>query len=135
MEKLKAVAAALLLIGIIDSAYLTAEHFGAAPLVCPSNGLINCATVLGSRYSIVFGIPLAVMGLVWTVVMLLLLTTPKSKIIEAVTPVWYMLGAAGVAYSVVSQYLLGHICIYCTTLDATIILFLITVYIAAKKRA
>lgn len=129
MERLKAIAAAILLFAIADSAYLTAEHFGTIPLVCPNSGVVSCATVLSSRYSVVFGIPLAVAGLAWAAVMLLLLYS-RSRTAEAFAPVWYMLGIAGVAYSLTSQYLLRHICIYCTALDAAIILFLAIALIA-----
>lgn len=133
VKKIEAAALAILLIALADSAYLTAEHFGGAPLVCPNIAVINCTAVLGSQYSIVLGIPLAVLGLIWTAVMLFLFIYKSARSVRIVAPVWYLLGAAGVAYSFTAQYLLGRACIYCTTLDIAIILFLVTVYAGAMR--
>jgi uncharacterized membrane protein len=132
MKKLKTLAALFLSIAVVDSLYLTVEHFSAIPLFCPNTGVINCATVLTSRYSVVLGIPLAVAGLIWSVSMLIIFYHGRSRISSSVAPIWYMFGLAGVAYSLASQYLLGHICIYCTTLDTAIILFIVTVYAASR---
>ncbi|MCL5099512.1 MAG: vitamin K epoxide reductase family protein [Candidatus Marsarchaeota archaeon] len=134
MKKLKLIALALLLIGLADSSYLTLEHFGSVPLVCPVNRIINCFTVLTSRYSVVFGVPLAVAGLIWAAVMLILLAYSASQVSKTITPIWGFIGAAGVAYSLIAQYLLGNICVYCATLDATIILFLIAVYFGVMRK-
>src|ERR1700728_519841 len=61
---------ALSLVGLGLSTYLTVAHFaGAHFLVCADNGAINCQKVTTSPQSYVFGIPVAVLGLGYYVVM------------------------------------------------------------------
>jgi uncharacterized membrane protein len=60
----------LVLIGLGMSTYLTVVHFvGTQILVCNSGGIINCEAVITSPQSYVFGIPVAVLGLAYYVVM------------------------------------------------------------------
>ena len=48
------------IIGIADSAYLTAVHYTNLPLYCPEGGVVNCTQVVTSVYSTVAGIPIAI---------------------------------------------------------------------------
>lgn len=38
-------------------------------LACPDTGIVNCTLVTTSSWSVVLGVPLAVLGLVWAVAM------------------------------------------------------------------
>ena len=61
------------LLGLAAAAYLTFEHFtSSATLACPETGVVNCAKVTTSSYSTVFGIPVAVLGLLFFVGMVAL---------------------------------------------------------------
>ena len=53
--------------GIGISLYLTAVHNQAALLICSTSGLIDCASVLASPYSVVPGtsVPITMPGLLW----------------------------------------------------------------------
>jgi len=54
--------------GLGASIYLTYEHFTQnSTLACAANSVINCAAVTTSAQSKVFGIPVAVLGLVFFV--------------------------------------------------------------------
>ena len=59
------VAFALSLIGFGISLYLTIEHFQSKLLPCPANGFIDCTKVTTSKYSHVFGVPVALAGLLF----------------------------------------------------------------------
>lgn len=112
--------AIILVLGIIDSAYLTVVHFAPGALYCPTIGTaVDCKTVLTSSFSNVFGIPLAVMGLVWFVASLLFLYFGSNKIVRNI---WMIVGLGGITYSIIGQSLLGKICIYCSLLDVLIAL-------------
>src|SRR5580698_2719665 len=64
----------LLAVGL--TAYLTVTHYtDPTALACPDTGIVNCTLVTTSSWSVLFGVPLAVLGLVWAVVMTAL-TTP-----------------------------------------------------------
>jgi uncharacterized membrane protein len=107
-------------IGIIDSAYLTAVHYTNLPLYCPQGGIINCVQVTTSAFSTVAGIPIAIGGLVWFIgLAVLVFGIPKIKVARNI---WIILGVGGVAYSIVGQTILGEICEYCCLLDVLIIL-------------
>src|SRR6478735_11682122 len=57
--------------GLAVAGYLTVEHFtSSTTLACPETGVINCQKVTTSAQSAVFGIPVAVLGLLFFVVML-----------------------------------------------------------------
>ncbi len=62
----------LALVGIVDSAYLTYDHYTDFILPCSSRALVDCGRVLESDYAILFGIPLAVWGLVHYTVLFLI---------------------------------------------------------------
>ena len=57
-------------LGLIDAAYLSFEHLTASTtLACSENGIVNCAKVTTSSYSVVFGVPVAFLGLGYFLVM------------------------------------------------------------------
>ncbi len=120
----------LLIIGIADSAYTVVVHFSPAALYCPSvNTVVNCAKVLQSQYSSVAGVPLAVLALVWTVVAAVLFLRADRKRMGFAVNVWAIVGIAGVFYSVAAMASLGNICIYCSLLDAIIVLSVLLLYL------
>ena len=87
-------------------------------LRCPTVGtVINCENVLSSRFSVIFGIPLAVLGLVWFVVSLLFLLLIHNKVLRNI---WMIFGIGGVIYSFTAQTIIGRVCIYCASLDILI---------------
>lgn len=51
-------------IGILDTAYLSYEHFAKIIPPCSTSIWVDCGKVLQSQYSIILGIPVAVLGLV-----------------------------------------------------------------------
>jgi uncharacterized membrane protein len=54
------------------STYLTIAHYsGGITLACPNTGAINCEKVTTSPQSVIFGIPVAVLGLAFFAAMLL----------------------------------------------------------------
>ncbi len=116
----KHVELAVILIGIADAAYLSLEHLLPGILACSSNGLVNCQLVLSSRYAAILGIPLAFMGLAWTLLMFTIVYTGAERNAAAAYLIMGV-GALGVAYSFAAQYSLGYICEYCTALDVVII--------------
>jgi len=53
----------LSILGIFDTAYLTAERYLNSPVYCLVGG--NCDKVLSSPYAVIYGIPLALFGLLF----------------------------------------------------------------------
>ncbi|MHB1209614.1 MAG: vitamin K epoxide reductase family protein [Acidimicrobiales bacterium] len=110
----------LSLIGLGLSIYLTIGHFrGAQFLACSDSGVVNCAVVTTSAQSYFLGIPVAVLGLINFVVMVIL-NSPwawraKNYWIHVARFVLVLCGMAFVLWLVSAEILIiDHICLYCT---------------------
>jgi uncharacterized membrane protein len=111
---------ALSLIGVGLSTYMTIAHFTEASiLACSGHGELSCTAVTTSAQSRVFGVSVAVLGLVFFVVLGLLTSPPMWR----QSPRWLamsrsMLAAAGLVFVfwlVAAEILIiGHICLWCT---------------------
>lgn len=55
--------------GIFDAGYLTFEHFSQYQAPCSTNVWVDCGKVLNSTYSEMWGIPVAVLGLLYYIFM------------------------------------------------------------------
>jgi uncharacterized membrane protein len=118
----------LAVVGLLVSIYLTVEHYNTSILVCPESGIVNCSTVLTSVYSSFFGIPTAILCVIW------FLAAPYALLRggESLRFLWSLAGAAGVFYSLTAFALLGAICIWCTTADILIVAILAMTYLVIK---
>jgi uncharacterized membrane protein len=113
----------LLAVGL--TAYLTVTHYtDPAALACPDSGVVNCTLVTTSRWSVIFGVPVALLGLLWALGMTAL-TMPPAWRSESVWPGRVRLGGAGagalmVLYLVyVELFRVGAICLWCTGVHIT----------------
>ncbi len=122
-------------LAVLDSSYLTYAHFSsAAVLVCSTKGFVDCGLVTTSIYSHFLGLPVSVLGLVWSVGMLVLCSPPAWR---AVSP-WVgrlrllgsVTGAAMVIWLMYAELVkLRHLCEYCTLVHIlTIALFIVVVF-------
>ena len=70
-RRLRITALVLSLLGLADSTYLTIAHFEANLLsvTCAANSVINCQKVTTSPQSVIFHIPVAILGLAFYVAM------------------------------------------------------------------
>ncbi len=122
-DRTRRILLAISIVGIAISIYLTIAHYSPSSLACPNTGIIDCAADLGSVYSTVLGVPIAVGGIIWFLANPLLLKRPG-----VVRNIWMLFGIGGVVYSITAMSQTGKICIYCSALDvlivATIALFL-----------
>jgi uncharacterized membrane protein len=118
--------------------YLTIEHFDTAlTLACPDTGRINCQRVTTSQYSHLAGMPVAVLGVVYFVVALVLLTPQawhsNSVAIRWARIGWVSVGALMVLYLVWAEFFgVNAICLWCTTIHViTFLLFTLVVFTEA----
>jgi len=122
---------AIALLGVINTAYLTFTKFFSIEAACPTSG---CEQVLASRYAEIFGLPLALFGLLAYLGMTLfalgpLLVNPdtnKKLRADLEESSWLLLFAGSTAMLVFSGYLMyimfsefvapygvGGLCYYC----------------------
>jgi uncharacterized membrane protein len=124
----------LCIAGFGDSFYLTIEHFtGNGSLVCSATSTINCLKVTTSPQSMVFGAPVALLGLIFFTVML-----PINLPLAWRTPLrwvaWLRLamvvgGIGFVVYLLYSElFTIKAICLWCTGVHiVTFLLFVLVV--------
>jgi len=122
-------------VGIGIAIYLTAVHYENAPLICSSSGIVDCARVLSSSYSVVPGttVPIAVPGLAWAVIGAALAITglrlqPVPHWLRIAQFALSLSGMLVVLYLVYVEIVRLHtICAWCTGLHVIILaMFLIT---------
>ncbi len=112
---------ALLLVsaaGIGVAAYLTYVHYQPAALICTSSG--GCETVQESKYAVLAGIPVAVLGLAaW--IAALVLTIWNSELARTLTAALALAGLAFAAYLVILQlFVIDAICVWCMANDVVL---------------
>jgi uncharacterized membrane protein len=122
-SRLRAATLIILVLGVIVAAYLVYVHFRPGALVCAEGSVINCSAVLTSSFSSILGVPLAVLALLWFAVAIAL-----EYIKNNARKVWAILGIAGFAYSIAAMSMLGKICVYCSTIDAILLIYIIVIF-------
>jgi uncharacterized membrane protein len=117
------------IVGFIDASYLTLTKFTKAPLYC-TPGLGDCHTVNASRWSELWGIPIAAFGLTaYAIVILVLLLSKRSEWVNRYQNlILFALSFTGFLYSVYLTYLelfvIRAICQWCmlSALSITVIM-------------
>ena len=102
--------------GLAVSLYLTANaFFPTLSIVCPSGGIINCEEVTSSQFSHIFRIvPVALLGLLWFVAVVLLMVWKPRSYPYALILLW-VAAMVMVGYLVYIEVAVLHaICPYCT---------------------
>ncbi len=125
----------LAILGVGVSIYLTWAHYTSAKnLACSDKGTINCLKVTTSSYSAVAGVPVAVLGLVFFAVMLVLQLPPVWRRPEPDIRIgrlaWAVVGLGTVLYLLYAElFSIDAICLWCTAVHVlTLLLFGTTVY-------
>lgn len=133
----------LCVLATADAGYLTYDHYHPGALVCSTSGLINCQKVITSPQSMVFGVPVAIIGLAFYVVMTAACLPPLWRVAN----VWLarlrlamVVGGMGmVIYLVVAElFIIKNICEYCTGVHVLTFALFVTVvltYPAVSYRA
>lgn len=126
------------LLGFLDAAYLSFEHVTASTtLACSDNGIVNCAKVTTSSYSVIFGVPVAFLGLGYFVVMAALCvpTAYRSRhpVLAPMRLVGAVTGVVVVIYLVWAElFALDAICLWCTGVHLLTFLLFVAVLFEAN---
>jgi uncharacterized membrane protein len=123
-------------LGFGIAGYLTYEHYtSSSSLTCPAGGgLINCLKVTTSPYSMIHGVPVAVLGLVFFAVMLVLqLPRTWSRAEPAVRwgrVLWSLVGVGTAAWLIFAElFRLDAVCLWCTSVHViSLLVFIVTAF-------
>ena len=102
-------------IGFADATYLTATHFMEAPPGCGESG--GCETVTTSEYSTMFGVPVALFGVVFYLSVIFMSLLWLDRGISLLSNILPLLTLPGFLFSCwfvyVMIFILEAICWYC----------------------
>src|SRR3984957_10829203 len=123
----------LCLFGLGVSIYLTITHFDATALVCSDSGAITCLKVTTSPQSVIFGIPVAMLGLGYFAPMLALWLPvawrSADRRIHLARLALSVVGVGMILYLLIAElFIIKAICLWCSSVHlVTFILFIIVV--------
>lgn len=119
-------------IGLGLSAYLTYVHYNPSALVCSDGG---CAVVQSSKYSMMFGVPIAIFGLLMfaTLIAGIILRELRADLADMISIAILMILVTAVIYWAYLTYLelrvLYAVCQWCVaTSIATVLLLIVEGY-------
>ena len=131
---------ALSVLAVGLTAYLTVTHYtDPAALACPETGIVNCTLVTTSSWSEVFGVPVALLGLVWAVAMAAACSPwgwrAKARRVDTLRTVLATAGAVTVVYLVyVELFRVDAICLWCTGVHVTAVALFGVILVARAVR-
>lgn len=103
--------------GLADSAYLAQSALSGASLLCNIQNLSGCNAVAASEYSRLFGIPLAIYGVVFYSAVFILAALELvlyNRLLRRVLQAASIVGVLSSLYFVfVQKFFIGAFCIYC----------------------
>lgn len=105
----------LSLIGFADASFLLAKRISGTPIPCFITS--GCDEVSKSPYSVLFGVPLSVWGVLFylgTGFLALLYLDTKNLLVAKLIPLATLFGFLSSAYFIyIQKYKIGAFCIYC----------------------
>ena len=123
-------------IGFTDATYLTTQHFLGAPVACSI--LKGCEQVTTSQFAVIFGVPVALLGSVYYLTILVLsvayLDSRKIYIlnfIAKITPLGFL---ASLYFVYLQIFVIKAICLYCMGSAITSTLLFILSLIFLRRR-
>lgn len=115
--------------GLADSAYLAQSALSGTSLLCNIQNLSGCNVVAASEYSRIFGIPLAIYGVVFYSVVFILAALELvlyNRPLRRVLQVTSIIGVLSSLYFVfVQKFFIGAFCIYCSVSAVIALLILV----------
>lgn len=125
----------LALAGVGISGYLTVQHYSTSiVLACPDTGLVNCTKVTTSAESVLAGVPVALLGLLWFCALVPLMLPVAWRAARLTVPrlVVVGIGLPMVVYLVYTEAItLRALCLYCTAVHVLTVLLFAAVALAS----
>ncbi len=105
----------LSLIGFLDATYLTAKHYVGGPIICPIFG--GCEKVLNSPYSMIGFVPVALLGVFYYSLMLVLIVayfnSEEFRFLKIASASTFLGLLASIWFMFVQFFIIQALCFYC----------------------
>lgn len=128
-------------LGFLDATFLTFEHFWGVGSPCQANPWLgDCGRVLTSSYSVIWGVPLAVVGAVHYSVFAVTLSwalVSQKTLMKSLAFVLATIGFVSSLYFVYLQiFVIGAICVFCMASagTSTVLFFLSNIAFARERK-
>jgi uncharacterized membrane protein len=129
----------LIFMGLAVASYLTFLHYTGHSALCGvSNVFSNCDMVLQSKYAEVFGVPVALFGVVFYLFLFIVFSEIAKRRQKFFIEIMFALEIFGFIFSILLTYtqifIIGAVCPYClTSAIVTTALFFISFYMQHKN--
>ena len=133
----------LALIGLLDASYLAIERLRGGEPFCPIGG--GCATVQNSPFAVLFGLPIAYLGVLAYMALFALLLVSLSRVQMFGLPMLIMLlavSSVGVLFSLYLTYLqlavIHAVCFWCVVsalIQLTVLVLLVREWRAGREQS
>jgi len=125
------------LIGFLDTSYLSAKRFLSSPVTC--SFFQGCDQVTTSRFAVIGGVPVAVLGLIYYLIILIgtliYLDTKREAVLYSLaqlTPIGFIVS---VWFIFLQLIVIKALCLYCIVSATTsTILFVLGILLIRKQR-
>jgi len=128
----------LALIGLATSVYLVQNHFAPPKegALCDLGETISCSLVNTSVFSELFNIPVAFLGGLWFVVLLMMAwkSLGKDNSLPKIMFLWSIIGFLFVIYMIIAELILKAICPFCTVVHVIVLIILFLSYRLYKSQ-
>ena len=115
------IAASLSVAGLLISAYLLWAQYTNSDVICPRTKLIDCNKILRSRYRNIFGIPTALLGILFFLVELFLLVFGPVVLLLPLNIVGFLYALSRVYV----QITMKKVCLYCSAIALIVLALLL----------
>ena len=128
----------LSIIGLVVSLYLVKNHY-ADPTkgsLCDMSESISCSLVNTSTFSELFNVPVALLGVLWFLVLIIFSwkALKKDGALLAMMLGWGILGILFVIYFVIAEIILRSICPFCTLVHVNVIAIFILLWVLYRAQ-
>lgn len=113
LNSLKIILIIIASIGLVDAGYLTVKHYQKSSVLCTISG--SCEKVLNSDYSVIFGVPVAALGLFfYLIVLIFAVHMLTQKTFSKLILLWSTAGLLMTLYLLsIQAFVLNAWCQYC----------------------
>lgn len=102
-------------LGFLDATYITIKHYIGSPITCSI--LNGCEKVTTSVYSEIFGIPVALIGALYYLIILILVIlcfeSKKEKVFNIASKITILGFLASIYFVYLQVFVLKSLCLYC----------------------
>jgi len=124
----------LSILGSLVSLYLIQEHYESQGSICDLSARISCSKINKSSFSVLLGVPIAIFGLLWCLVIMVMSwkiwedSSRDSFVWITLQFLWTLAGIIFVIYLLVAEFIVGALCPICTIIHIIVIVQFILAY-------